>query len=85
MKYVTDTQPFIEFVHVIVTLCMYFQIIAKQFRQLNVYCRHLYFIKIGDELKCCVFISLECIALVPTSVTNFMFCTKIYALSKYIL
>ena len=39
---------------------MYSQMIAQQLRQLNVYCRHLCFIKIGDELKCCVFISREC-------------------------
>ena len=40
---------------------MYSQVIAQKLRQLNVYCRHLYFIKIGDELKCCVFISHECV------------------------
>ena len=34
--------------------------ISQQLRQLNVYCRHLHFLKIGDELKCCVFISREC-------------------------
>ena len=39
---------------------IYSQMIAQQLRQLNVYCRHLYFIKIGDKLKCCVFISREC-------------------------
>ena len=40
----------------------YSQMIAQQLRQLSVYCRHLYFIKIGDELKCCIFISRECIS-----------------------
>ena len=39
---------------------IYSQMIAQQLRQLNVYCRHLYFIKIGDKLNCCVFISREC-------------------------
>ena len=36
---------------------LYSQMIAQQLRELNANCRHLYFIKIGDELKCCVFIS----------------------------
>ena len=40
---------------------MYSQIIAQQFRQLNVYCRHLYFIKTGHDINCCVFKSRECI------------------------
>ena len=38
---------------------LYSQMIAQQLRQLKVNCRHLYFIKVGDELKCCVFISRE--------------------------
>ena len=33
----------------------YSQMIAQQFRQLNVYCRHLYFKKTGHEINCCVF------------------------------
>ena len=33
----------------------YFQMIAQQFRQLNVYCRHLYFMKTGHEINCRVF------------------------------
>ena len=33
----------------------YFQMIAQQFRQLNVYCRHLYFMKTDHEINCCVF------------------------------
>ena len=39
----------------------YSQIIAQQFRQLNVYFCHLYFMKTSHELNCCVFISRECI------------------------
>ena len=37
------------------------QMIAKQFRQLNVNCRHLYFMKTGHEINCCVFKSRECL------------------------
>ena len=40
---------------------MYSQMIAKQFRQLNVYCRHLYFMKTGHDINCCVFKYRECI------------------------
>ena len=39
----------------------YSQIIAQQFRQLNVYCRNLYFIKTGHDINCCVFKYRECI------------------------
>ena len=39
----------------------YSQMIAQHFRQLNVYCVHLYFMKTCHELNCCVFISRECI------------------------
>ena len=39
---------------------MYTQIIAQQVSQLNVYCRHLYFMKTGHEIHCCVFKSCEC-------------------------
>ena len=39
----------------------YAQMIAQQLRQLNIYFRHLYFMKTGHELKCCVFILRECI------------------------
>ena len=39
---------------------------AQQFRQLVVYCRHLYFMKIGLEINCCVFKSLECMLIVET-------------------
>ena len=35
--------------------------IALHLRQLNIYCRHMYFMKTGHELNCCVFISHECI------------------------
>ena len=35
--------------------------IAQQFRQLNVYCRHLYFMKTGHDINCCVFKARECI------------------------
>ena len=38
----------------------YSQMTAQQFGQLDVYCRHLYFIKIGHEINCCVFKSREC-------------------------
>ena len=38
----------------------YSQMTAQQFRQLDVYCRHLYFMKIGHEINCCVFKSREC-------------------------
>ena len=38
----------------------YSQMTAQQFKQLNVYCRHLYFMKIGHEINCCVFKSREC-------------------------
>ena len=38
----------------------YSQIIAQQFRQLNVYCRHLYFMKTGHDISCCVFKSRDC-------------------------
>ena len=33
--------------------------IAQRFRQLNVFCRHLYFMKTGHEINCCVFKSGE--------------------------
>ena len=39
----------------------YSQMIAQQFRQLNVYCRHLYSMKTGLDINCCVFKSYECI------------------------
>ena len=39
----------------------YSQMIAQQFRQLNEYCRHLYFMKTGHDINCCVFKSRECI------------------------
>ena len=38
----------------------YSQMIAQQFRQLNVYCRHLYFMTTGHEINCCVFKYREC-------------------------
>ena len=38
----------------------YYQMIAQKFRQLNVYCRYLYFMKTGHEINCCVFKSREC-------------------------
>ena len=38
----------------------YSQMTAQQFRQLDVYCRHLYFMKIGHDINCCVFKSREC-------------------------
>ena len=38
----------------------YSQMTAQQFRQLVVYCRHLYFMKIGHDINCCVFKSREC-------------------------
>ena len=38
----------------------YSQMTAQQFRQLGVYCRHLYFVKVGLEINCCVFKSREC-------------------------
>ena len=38
----------------------YSQMTAQQFRQLDVYCRHLFFMKIGHEINCCVFKSREC-------------------------
>ena len=38
----------------------YSQMIAQQFRQLNVYFRHLYFMKTGHDINCCVFKSREC-------------------------
>ena len=41
----------------------YSQMIVQHFRQLNVHCFHLYFMKTGHELNCCVFISCECINL----------------------
>ena len=44
----------------------YSQMTAQQFRQLDVYCRHLYFMKIGREINSCVFKSREC-TLPPTS------------------
>ena len=40
----------------------YSQMIAQQFRQLNVYCRHLFFMKTGHEINSCVFKSRECIS-----------------------
>ena len=39
----------------------YSQMTAQQFRQLDVYFRHLDFMKIGHEINCCVFKSRECI------------------------
>ena len=38
----------------------YSQVTTQQFRQLVVYCRRLYFMKIGYEINCCVFKSREC-------------------------
>ena len=38
----------------------YSQTIAQHFRQLYVNCFHLYFMKTGHELNCCLFISREC-------------------------
>ena len=38
----------------------YSQMTAQQFRQLGVYCRHLYFMTIGHEINCCV---CECMLL----------------------
>ena len=38
----------------------YSQMIAQQFRQLNVYRRHLYLMKTGHVINCCVFKSREC-------------------------
>ena len=38
----------------------YSQMIAQQFRQLNVYRRHLYFMKTDHEINCCGFKSREC-------------------------
>ena len=38
----------------------YSQMIAQQFRQLNVYCRHLYFMKTGHNINFCVFKLREC-------------------------
>ena len=38
---------------------MYSQMTAQQFRPFGVYCRHLYFMKIGHEINCCVFKSRE--------------------------
>ena len=38
----------------------YSQMIAQQFRQLNVYCRHLYLMKTGHDINCCVFKYREC-------------------------
>ena len=35
--------------------------IAKQFRQLNVYCRHLYFMTTDHDINCYVFKYRECI------------------------
>ena len=40
---------------------MYSQMIAQQFRQLNVYCRHLYFMKTCHDINRCVFKYRECI------------------------
>ena len=37
----------------------YSQMTAQRFRQLDVYFRHLYFMKIGHEINCCVFKSRE--------------------------
>ena len=31
------------------------QLIAQQFRPMNVFCRHLYFMKTGHEINCCAF------------------------------
>ena len=39
----------------------YSQMTAQQFRQLDVYFRYLYFMKIDHEINCCVFKSRECI------------------------
>ena len=40
----------------------YTQMIAEQLRQLNIHCRHLYFMKTGHELICYFFKSCECSA-----------------------
>ena len=39
----------------------YSQMTALTFRPFDVYCRHLYFMKIGHEINCCVFKSRESI------------------------
>ena len=45
------------------------QVIAQEFRHLNVYCRHLYFKKTGHDINCCVFKSRECISSSPSDNT----------------
>ena len=42
--------------------------IAQEFRQLNVYCRHLCFMKTGHDINCCVFKYLECIIVIAKDV-----------------
>ena len=39
---------------------MYSQMIAQQIRQLNVYCRHLHFMKTGHDINRCVSKYREC-------------------------
>ena len=38
----------------IMFLLTYANLIAQQLRQFNIYCHHLYFMKTGHELNCCV-------------------------------
>ena len=54
--------------------------IALQFRQSNVYCFHLYFMKTGHELNCCVFISRECSTCIVVLMNNeaIIYCMAFY-------
>ena len=48
--------------------------IAQQFRQLNVYCRHLYFMNTGHDINCCVFKYRECRFIVYKGITRNIGC-----------
>ena len=62
----------------------YSQMTAQQLRQLNVYCRHLYFIKICHEINCCVFKPRECKFLIEGEVRQIL-TEKMHNLIRFVL
>ena len=54
------TQNALDWRHLIKIRNVFFSLAyANRLRQLNIYCRHMFFIKTGHEFNCCVFISRE--------------------------
>ena len=67
-----------------VFLSTYSQMIAQQFRQLIVYCRHLYFMKTGHEINCCVFKSRECMLLASFEQMSFIVGKQVFGISDQV-